>query len=152
MPRSIAQAHKLQQFVRAGSDLCAAHTEQQAMDVEVLTRRQVGVQVDVLADHAQLLFGLHVLLHDVIALDRHSALSGHRDARHHVDRRRLPRTVRAEEAEYLTHTNAEGDAVDRADVAESLYEPFDGDGIGLAWGSRFGHGQGVGLGYVRSLS
>src|SRR5262245_3934486 len=115
-----------------------------AVEVDVLTHRQVGVQAEFLRDVADRALHRLRLARDVVAA--HEGPPGRRgeDAAQHANDRRLPRSVRAEESEYLAGHDRQIDGVDRHAGTEALRQLFGDDrtlrAAGALYGSRH-HGR-----------
>ena len=112
----------------------AGQAEVPAVDVEVLARVELAVEVVLLRDDAQARADLGAVLVGVEAQDREVALRARRDGADHLHRGRLARAVRAEQAEGLAGRDLEREPVDGQEVGLAL------DLVGLHEVLRVDHG------------
>ena len=99
------------------------------VQLEVLLGGQVAVERRVLEDQADVAADVVARGRDVVAGDGRGARGGLGQRAEHVDRRRLPGAVRAEEAEDLAGLDGERDAADGLDVPERLAQFVDFDHV-----------------------
>ena len=111
---------------------CRRHHGHLVLDVfaehQDVEHRQLGEEATVLegADHPDALAFLGQVLGQVRPVEPHGALLGRDQARHHVERRGLPRPVGADQTDDGAGLRVKADVVDRADTAEGHAEVLDG--------------------------
>ena len=105
-------------FVEMVFDKALRIAEQGAVQIDVLTRRQLhvepGTQLDERCD---------------VAVDGARAFGGLEDAGDDLEQSRFAGSVGAEDAEYVSFAHLEGDVVERAEFLEAQLPPGQGDRI-----------------------
>jgi hypothetical protein len=99
----------------------------------VLAPGEALVDVEPLGEHARALADGPGLLVGVVTQHRRGPLGGPDEIEQHVDGRRLPRAVGAEEAEDLPLPDFHVDPAQGLDVAEALGDPVEFDGCHCPW-------------------
>jgi len=108
--RAIAELEEFKQFIGPGRNAGAIHAEEATEDEQVLAHGQLHVQRLLLMYNADLATNLGAVEIWILAKDLQRSRGTWRDARDHAHGRRLPSTVRPEEAEELAVANVEVDA------------------------------------------
>ena len=113
---------ELEELVGPRAQLLARNAEVAAVDDDVLADGQLHVERVLLRHDPEPSADLHAVPRRIHAEDAQRSVGDGRDAADHAHRRRLPRTVRAEEAERLASLEVEVDAVHGDELAEALDE------------------------------
>ena len=120
---AVEQAELVEQVVGTALTLARRHPVVGGVEDEVVADRQGAVEVAPLRHDGNLLPGSHRIPHDVDPAHQRPPAGRPYARRQHPHRRRLPRSVRAEQAEHLPRRHTERDAVDG--VHGSLRIPLD---------------------------
>ncbi len=99
------------------------HAVELAVEAQVARGREVRVERRVLEDEADVAAHRRALAHDVEARDARLALARVRERAEDLDRGRLARAVRPQEAERLAGVHGQVEAANRLDVAVALDQP-----------------------------
>src|SRR5579885_2242139 len=121
----VAAFPKLEEFeerLGALAPLALRDAVEDAVDFHVLPRRQILVETWVLEDDAEASAHLIALDRRVESVELYLAARRSQERRQHLDGRRLPRAVRAEEGEDLAAMHLERNVVNGGDFAEALDE------------------------------
>ena len=111
------QPDALEKLLAAALSLLAREAMQGSLESQVLAAGQKGVECGLLQGGADRRAHLRALLDDVESRHARGARGGWQERRQHVHRGRLPRAVRAEEAEDLPGRDAQVDPVHGLDPA-----------------------------------
>src|SRR6267142_1127411 len=98
---------------------------QRGGEIEKALHRHFGIGGGVLGQVADQALRLERRFDDVVAADRDAAGGGRHESRDHAHGGRLPRAVRAEEAEHFAALDGERNAVDGPLGAEGLHQSLD---------------------------
>ena len=112
VPRAVEQAELLEQVVGAALALARRHAVIGGVEDEVVPDRDRAVEIAPLRHDGDLLPRAHRIPDDVHPTHEGRPAGGPDSSRQHPDRRRLPRSVGAEQPEHLPGRDREGDAVD----------------------------------------
>jgi len=116
-----------EQLVHALAQGAAVHALDAALEHQVLAPCRLAVDARALRDIADCSPDRIGLVDDVVEDDLGASFVRFRQRRQHLDRRRLARAVRTEQAEDLSFAHAERDAVERLDLPVALAKPLDDD-------------------------
>ena len=119
----------------------AGHALQLAEVLDVLPRREAGIQARLIGQHAKREARTLRICDGIDPIDEDLSLVWPHQRVQHPQRCRLARAVWAEETRDLPVGGAEADAIDGAHVAESLVEVLDADHCGALVRRRLAEGR-----------
>ena len=124
---AIGQLEEFKQLIGAFGNLLVRQTEEATEDEKVLAHGQLLVKGLLLMHHTDLAADARAISVWVAPQDAECPRGARRDARDHAHRRRLPRPIRAEEAEELAVTDVEINGVHRRPLPEGLCQTSGAD-------------------------
>ena len=123
------QSQQIEQLGNPGFERASAHPLDAALKHQVLAAGRIAVDAGALRDIADCAAHGVRLPDDVVADDLGAARVRLRQRREHLDRGRLPGSVRSEQAKNLAGANGERDALECLNVAVALPELVDDDRV-----------------------
>ncbi len=148
----LPQPDHLHHLAHAAVDELARHAVELGVQAQVLLGRQVPVERRLLEDQADVAADVVAFGEHVVSGHERRAAAGTHERAQHPDRRRLARSVGAQEAEDLAAGDLEVDAPHGLHLGVALGQPFDGDGRAARAVERRHRGRGRPVGHARTGS